>query len=237
MTVGDRRSARRAQPLTAAQQELVRTASHLVDKIARAIARRGGALDLDELASLGRAGLVEAAQTFDPSFGVNFEGFAWPRVHGAMKNGAKRERAEHRARMTAAIAASYAYAESQVDEGDPMTDTERDIHARIDASCDGFVAAMALGYFTAAARVEGEEAAAERDAHARAVEALREARESLPERDRRLIELHYEEQLDLKEVATRLGFSYISARRYHHAAVQRLGARVRGRGVGAAPAY
>jgi RNA polymerase sigma factor for flagellar operon FliA len=231
VSIGDRRSARRQQPLSAAQQELVRSAAHIVDKIARALLRRGSVLDVDELASLGRAGLVEAAQTFDASFGVNFEGFAWPRVHGAMKNGAKRERAEHRARMTAAIAASYGYAEAQGDEGDPMTDTDRQIHARIDASCDGFVAAMALGYFTAAARAGGEDAAAERDAHAHAVAALKAARESLPDRDRALIEMHYEEQLDLKEVAAKLGFSYISARRYHHAAVQRLGARVRARGV------
>jgi hypothetical protein len=34
-----------------------------------------------------------------------------------------------------------------------MTDGDREVHARIEASCDGFVAAIALGYFTAAARV------------------------------------------------------------------------------------
>ncbi|MEJ7730013.1 MAG: sigma-70 family RNA polymerase sigma factor [Polyangiaceae bacterium] len=236
MTSDGRRVAQRKQPLTAEQQARVREIAHIVDRIAGAMCRHRPALDRDELTSLGREGLVEAAQTYDPSYEVSFEGFAWTRVHGAMKNGLKRERAEYRTRMAAAFAASYGYAETQADEGDPLTDSTREIEARFDAGCDGFVAAMALGFFTASARGAGEDAAIERHVHGQALEALRAATATLPERDRAVITMHYEEQLDLKEVATKLGFSYISARRYHHAAVQRLGARMRARGISGAAA-
>ncbi|MEJ7729880.1 MAG: sigma-70 family RNA polymerase sigma factor [Polyangiaceae bacterium] len=230
-----RRSGTPLRPLSAAQQQLVREASRIVNKIAAKARARGSALDVDELASLGREGLIEAALSFDPGYGVTFEGFAWPRVDGAMKNGVERELAEMRTRMSAAYAASYGFAEAQTDEGDLMTDTEQEVRARLDAGCDGFAAAMAVGFFTASGGIEGEDAAVARETYARAIDAVREAMETLPPRDRQLIALHYEDQLDLKQVAERLGFSYGSARRYHHSAMQRLGARMRARGISAAP--
>ncbi len=85
--------------------------------------------------------------------------------------------------------------------------------------------------FSAADRVAGElewvRSRAYRDAEA----TLREMLGSLPARDRRVVEMHYFENRQLGDVAEALDVSYISARRYHHVALQRLGARLAARGV------
>ncbi|MGA1167427.1 MAG: sigma-70 family RNA polymerase sigma factor, partial [Burkholderiaceae bacterium] len=41
-------------------------------------------MELDELIQVGMVGLLEAARAFDPTKGIEFEGFAHLRVKGAM---------------------------------------------------------------------------------------------------------------------------------------------------------
>ena len=60
---------------------------HLVGKLA---ARLPPGVDVDNLESAGLLGLVEAAQRFDVSRGVDFNAFAALRIRGAMIDEARR---------------------------------------------------------------------------------------------------------------------------------------------------
>jgi len=64
--------------------------SHLwqVDSIARRLkGRLPSQIELEELKSAGHLGLVKAADSFDPSRGVQFNTYAEPRIRGAMIDG------------------------------------------------------------------------------------------------------------------------------------------------------
>lgn len=66
------------------------SALELVDKLARQLVRTtGGSLQLDELRSFGREGLLDAARRYDPDRGVPFKGYASFRVRGAMLDGVR----------------------------------------------------------------------------------------------------------------------------------------------------
>jgi RNA polymerase sigma factor for flagellar operon FliA len=67
---------------------LARNHRYLASRAAALIHRRVAAhIERTELVALGEAGLVEAANRFDPGRGVTFATFAWHRVHGAIIDG------------------------------------------------------------------------------------------------------------------------------------------------------
>ena len=60
----------------------------LVEIVARQIGRLiGGAVELDDLRSFGREGLLDAARRYDPTRGVPFRAYANYRVRGAIYDG------------------------------------------------------------------------------------------------------------------------------------------------------
>lgn len=70
---------------------LIRAHHGLVRGVALRLKRRlQGAVDVDELIADGMIGLVEAAQRFEPSRGVSFVTFAYPRIEGSMQDGLRR---------------------------------------------------------------------------------------------------------------------------------------------------
>jgi RNA polymerase sigma factor for flagellar operon FliA len=71
------------QPLT--DDQVVRTYSHLIDRVARRIsARTAGTVTPGDLWSVGALGLIDAYRRFDPARAVKFESFAEHRIRGAM---------------------------------------------------------------------------------------------------------------------------------------------------------
>jgi DNA-directed RNA polymerase specialized sigma subunit len=90
---------------------------------------------------------------------------------------------------------------------------------------------VAVGCFSAAGCLASESAWVNSRAYQDAKATLQELLASLPERDRQIVMMRYFEERDLEAIAKALNVSYISARRYHHAALQRLGARHATRGV------
>ena len=92
-----------------------------------------------------------------------------------------------------------------------------------------------IGAASRASMRSDEDAAAARDSRAKAFALLERALAELDERDRRIVELHYREGHELREVATMVGVSYATVRRYHAGALDRLGARLRGGGLKARP--
>ena len=67
------------------QEAVVREYAHLVRKIARRFARAsGGAVDVEDLTSVGMMGLLDAHGRYDPEGGRRFEVYAEFRVRGAI---------------------------------------------------------------------------------------------------------------------------------------------------------
>jgi RNA polymerase sigma factor for flagellar operon FliA len=224
-------------PLTRAQQILVAEHRYMVLLIAGALmaAKRFCPLSHDELVALGNMGLVEAAQVYDPAREVAFEGFAWKRIHGAMMNGIRREKAI----VTAARKALYRCMGVQTGEENIMTDTAEDDQARLESIRDAMAASLFLG--AAASILEGcargsESAAELREEYAEGLAALAGALSTLPDLERRLIQLHYYEGRKLHEVAPLLPLPDSSTRRLHAGVLDRLAQRLRARGVTSAPA-
>ena len=74
----------RRSPLTEDQRRLVERYLPLAKSMARKMDQPN--LELDELISAAYLGLVEAAESFDPGYNVNFATFARHRIHGALSN-------------------------------------------------------------------------------------------------------------------------------------------------------
>jgi RNA polymerase sigma factor for flagellar operon FliA len=65
--------------------QVVRTYSHLIDRVARRISSRtAGTVTPGDLWSVGALGLIDAYRRFEPARGVKFESFAEHRIRGAM---------------------------------------------------------------------------------------------------------------------------------------------------------
>lgn len=77
---------RNPSPDRASQREaLLKQHVGLVHHVARQLARRlSTAAELDELVSAGMVGLIQAADTFDPTRGLTFSTYAVPRIRGAI---------------------------------------------------------------------------------------------------------------------------------------------------------
>lgn len=214
-------------PLTDAQQALVANNYAIIDKAAKALARYK-ALTTDELRSHAREGLVDAAYRFDPSLNVPFESYAWVRVVGAIRSGLRAER-RHRRALAAARIACGVYAENTVDMADPFTTSDAQTSAQIVSLCEGFAAAFFMGWLREGGS-RTDDPVADLDYQRRALGALTTAIGELPERDKNIVERHWRRSDTLEVIASDLGINYSTLRRYHHAALKRLGARLRARG-------
>jgi RNA polymerase sigma factor for flagellar operon FliA len=230
---------REITPLSAEQRELVTGSMQVVDKVARALARRYGTLAaFDDMVSMGREGLVQAARVYDSGLGVPFSTFATYRIQGAILDGIRKEAGRAREIRIAAHAAATEFFAVQSDRTDVMTDTEEAQRERLDSFAANAAAAMFAGLIGAQSRRSAagdEDSTAARDQRTRAIASLERASAELNERDRKLVDLHYKQGIDLKDVAGVLGVSYATVRRYHTAVIQRLAARLRTLGVDNAP--
>jgi RNA polymerase sigma factor for flagellar operon FliA len=201
-------------------------------------------VELDDLVAYGAQGLLEAASRFDGRQ-ASFQTFAYYRIKGAIFDGLRRmgwlPRAEYaRARLDehasdylAAVAAREAPSDG---EERPLEDELRDLSSAL-----GGMAAVLLASLAESPESPGESAkesakesdlepldetppAEERLERGRAARTVREVLETMPERERRLIELHYFDELPLAEAGARLGLSKSWASRLHARAIDHLAA-------------
>ena len=203
--------------------DLVRS---IAGKLKRSLGRN---LDLDELVAYGSKGLVEAASRFDSGKGVTFSTFAYYRIRGAMLDGLRtmgwysrgdyaRYRAEERANE---YLHNLAEREGAAPAGQARDAAET--LAEIAEILSG-VATVHITSLEAAAGVTDErlpppDQQLERmHLHARARRAL----DKLPEKERRLLQLHYFEDRNLEVAGVELGLSKSWASRLHARAVDRL---------------
>jgi RNA polymerase sigma factor for flagellar operon FliA len=203
--------------------DLVRS---IAGKLKRSLGRN---LDLDELVAYGSKGLVEAASRFDSSKGVTFSTFAYYRIRGAMLDGLRtmgwysrgdyaRYRAEERAN-------EYLHNLAEREDAAPAGQA-RDAAATLEEIAEilSGVATVHITSLEAAAGVTDErlpppDQQLERlHMHAR----TRRAMDKLPEKERRLLQLHYFEDRNLEVAGVELGLSKSWASRLHARAVDRL---------------
>jgi RNA polymerase sigma factor for flagellar operon FliA len=216
--------------LTSEQRALVEGALSLVPRVVASLRARAAAILGDaECTSLAHDGLVEAAGAFDPSLGVPFGSFAWLRMQGSILDGVRRE-ARHRKWMYAGAAAARRFLSTEPDESDPLRESDDEAEARLGELAEGALVAMLEA--AVAEGAGGEDDALERHALERVQAELCAARAGLSERDAAILEQHYRDERDLKDIARELGVSYASVRRYHKGVLGRLAVRLRERGLG-----
>lgn len=236
-----------ASPTPAELQErdaLVMAHIDLVRSMASRLGRRVPShVELSELVSVGVLGLIDAARRFDPALGVPFEAFARRRIHGAMLDSLRRldrvprsvRRMQRRMESvlgelrhmlgrepeSAEVAEALgltpeAYAEvlddlrwADVAVVRSTSGTEDDPHDLLDVAMDGD---------------EGPYAQLERRAlRARLADALRE----LPDRERQILALSYQEELTLAEIGEVFGVSESRVSQLRTQAVARLRTKLR----------
>ncbi len=180
---------------------------HLVVKLA---ARVPPGVDVDNLESAGLLGLVEAAQRFDASRGVDFKAFAALRIRGAIIDEARRnsplpqELLQHvrlvskaQEQLTPPITVEALSKETGLTE-DQVLDALTAIPLTQVKSFDP--AADELSRITD----DVSSVAMERDEERKL---LADGIASLPERERLIVTLYYKEDLRLKEIGEMLGLS------------------------------
>jgi RNA polymerase sigma factor FliA len=213
----------------------------LVEIIARQVARTlGAAVELDDLLSFGREGLLDAARKFDSERGVPFRAYANFRVRGAIIDGVRSQAQLPRRAYERLNGLSAALRVSEGAADDALAAPTNATRAQADQALGDHLAAMAAamsvgliaptGVGEDGERVQISTADNPEDTVARAelLELVRTAIEALPEEEAVLVRRHYIEGERFDHVAQSLGLSKSWASRLHTRAMQRLSKRMRG---------
>ncbi|MDG9668344.1 RNA polymerase sigma factor FliA [Hahella sp. HN01] len=219
---------------------LVRQYAPLVKRIAHhLIARLPASVQVDDLIQAGMIGLLEAAQKYDASKGAKFETYAGIRIRGAMVDEIRKgdwvPRSVHRNARNIADAIHTIEARTGRDASDAEVAAELGIpleqyHASLrDASSGKLFSLEELG-------VHGEGGSDDEtlttdnplsDIEQNAfLEKLSAAIDGLPEREKLVLSLYYDEELNLKEIGQVLSVSESRVSQIHSQATLRLRSRL-----------
>jgi len=225
-----RPSARETEALVMRHAELVkRIAYHLAGRLPASV-------EVDDLIQAGMLGLLEAAANYSEGRGASFETYAGIRIRGAMLDGLRKldwaPRSVHR--KARAVAKAIREIESEIGrEARDVEVAERmgmkltDYHRIVEDSAGCQISSLTTE--------EGEmtltDSAADPfrdvvDEDFRA--ALAEAISNLPERERLVMSLYYDDELNLKEIGAALRVSESRICQIHGQALVRLQARLAG---------
>ncbi len=216
----------------------------LVKRIAyHMMLRMPASVQVDDLIQAGMIGLIEAAQKYDGSRGASFETYAGIRIRGAivdeMRRGDWVPRSVHRNSRRVSQAISTVEARTGRDARDV------EVAAELGISLDEYFAIL---QDTNGSRLFSyEETFGEEDSNIDASEtssaftsplegiqreglkkALVDAIAQLPERERMVLALYYNEELNLKEIGLVLGVSESRVSQIHSQAAARLKSRLSG---------
>ncbi|WP_425434234.1 RNA polymerase sigma factor FliA [Marinobacter zhejiangensis] len=226
---------------TAATQahELVETHAPLVKKIAlHLLARLPDSVQLDDLMQAGMIGLLEAAQKYQANKGASFETYAGIRIRGAIVDEIRKgdwvPRSVHRnaRRVSEAIRVveSREGREAQDTEvADELGMTLGEYHACLSDASSGRL--FSLDELTESGEAPLEESDGSDNplqgitSHAFRTN-LAQAIDELPEREKLVLSLYYQEELNLKEIGAVLDVSESRVSQIHSQAAMRLRARL-----------
>ncbi|MEY4194324.1 MAG: hypothetical protein RLZZ226_692 [Pseudomonadota bacterium] len=222
-------------------ESLVMKNAGLVKRIAyHLMTRLPASVQVEDLIQAGMVGLLEAARQFDPAIGASFETYAGIRIRGAMLDELRRNdwtpRSVHR--KTREVAEAIRHLEEQL--GREVRDAEVAEHLSITLAEYHHILQDAAGchLFSMDELLETgdyilEKCAAPQDSPLDQItqsdfaDALAEALSQLPERERLVMSLYYDEELNLKEIGLVLGVSESRSCQILGQATLRLRARMR----------
>ncbi len=220
------------------QKELIEQHAPLVKRIAyHMLARLPASVQVDDLIQAGMIGLLEAAKKYDAGKGASFETFVGIRIRGAMLDEMRRgdwvPRSVHR--NTRLISDAVRKIEARI--GRDAQD--KDIADELGVSLDEYFSML---QDTRGGRLfsfddlledgqqlemkstnQGPVGEVEQEHFAKA---LAQAIDELPERERLIISLYYEQELNLKEIGAVLGVSESRVSQLHSQCAARLRAKL-----------
>jgi RNA polymerase sigma factor for flagellar operon FliA len=212
----------------------------LVEIVARQVGRAiGTGIELGDLLSFGREGLLEAARRYDPERGVPFRAYANFRVRGAMIDGVRvmgrlPRRAHDRLRGLEAASRTSEGALEDLQAPQPPGSGALQADQMLSDHLAAMATAMAVGLVAGPGRGEDGElvgiAVEDPETQTAAAELrglLRSAIGELPEQESELVRRHYLEGERFDHVAKDLGLSKSWASRLHTRAIGRLTKRLR----------
>ena len=218
---------------------LVEQHAPLVKKIAlHMLARLPASVQLDDLMQAGMIGLLEAAQKYQSNKGASFETYAGIRIRGAivdeMRKGDWVPRSVHR------NARRIAQAIKVVEDRNGAEAQDAEVAAELEMTLSEYHACLAdansgrlfsLDELNESGELPIEETErSENPLEDIASEAfkrsLAEAIGELPEREKLVLSLYYQEELNLKEIGAVIGVSESRVSQIHSQAAMRLRARL-----------
>lgn len=223
------------------KSELVEQHAALVKRIAyHLIARLPASVDVEDLIQAGMIGLLDASHQFDSSQGASFETYAGIRIRGAMLDEIRRNdwapRSVHR--KAREISNTMHVIEQQ--KGRNASDTEvaqamgldiSEYHQQLQDSTGHQLFSLdefsdndeAHAHPISSGPAAPEEEVQQDDFQQAMVQAI----DSLPERERLLMSLYYNDELNLKEIGEVLGVSESRVSQIHSQTVIRLRSKLR----------
>jgi RNA polymerase sigma factor for flagellar operon FliA len=174
-------------------------------------------MEVDELVQVGMIGLIEAARAFDPTKGVAFESYAHSRVRGAMIDEVRR--LSFLPRSAVAFNKSHSSANQALATELGRAPTQAELAEFMGRELESFEKdrGSARQFETYSMEVVSEEVMNIREQESRQpdalveesqmMNALTEAIDGLPERDKLVISLYYVEELNLRVIGEVLGVS------------------------------
>ncbi len=219
---------------------LVRKHADLVKRIAYHLAGRlPPQVDVEDLMQAGMMGLLEAAQNYATGRGASFETYAGIRIRGAMLDALRKldwaPRSVHRKARAAAVALR------EVESRRGGEASEADVAAHMGMSLEQYqhIVQDALGcqLLRLNDAEDGEDSTLDRLPEARpiprvwrcwtrCVQAIAKAVQELPERERLVLSLYYEQELNLKEIGAVLKVTESRVCQLHGQALLRLKSRL-----------
>lgn len=219
--------------------QLVETHAPLVKKIAlHLLARLPDSVQLDDLMQAGMIGLLEAAQKYTSTKGASFETYAGIRIRGAIVDEIRKgdwvPRSVHRnaRRVSQAIKAVEARLGREAQDAEVAEELEMTLdeyHACLNDANSGRL--FSLDELNESGDVPIEESDGS-DNPLQGItsnafrRSLAEAIDELPEREKLVLSLYYQEELNLKEIGAVLEVSESRVSQIHSQAAARLRARL-----------
>lgn len=219
--------------------DLVTRYAPLVQRIAYHLkARLPDSVLIDDLLQSGMMGLLEASAKFNDSKGASFETYAGIRIRGSMIDDIRK--GDWVPRSVHKNARAIALAIAQIEQRTGQTATDHEIASALNVSLDKYHSILQdaanghifafeeLGvsedYLTDSNPGANEPYNGLRDEKFRI--SLKKAIETLPEREKLILALYYDEELNLKEIGEILGVSESRVSQIHSQAMVRLKSRM-----------
>lgn len=222
---------------------IVQKYDYLVKKIAyHLLARLPSSVDVDDLIQAGMMGLIEAYKRFESTKGASFETYAGIRIRGAIMDEVRKSDWAPRSVRRNSRAVTSAIREVEAVTGREASDAEVAAHMgiSIDEYHEIIHSSMSTQLFSYEEMLDSEHGNHELDIEVdgessqpyHSVEEtgfqqqLAQEIDRLPEREKLVLSLYYNDELNLKEIGAVLGVSESRVSQIHSQAAMRLRSRL-----------